>query len=164
MKKIILTTNKIIRAASFAMVIGLVTVSYTSCKQEGCTDSLANNFDDKADTDDGTCTYDRDAFIGTYNNSADNCISGTSFNMTISGGVGAKNQISVTNFGGFGTSVSIIGIISGSSVTLQSGALGSGISLLSGSGNLAGNLLTINYTYVEDGEEFTCTINATKSN
>ncbi|MCB0477121.1 MAG: hypothetical protein KDC84_03100 [Crocinitomicaceae bacterium] len=30
----------------------------TSCKKEGCTDSTANNYDEKAKTDDNTCTYD----------------------------------------------------------------------------------------------------------
>lgn len=30
----------------------------SSCDKEGCTDSTANNYDSKADKDDGTCTYD----------------------------------------------------------------------------------------------------------
>jgi len=29
-----------------------------SCKKDGCTDKTANNFDEKAKNDDGTCTYD----------------------------------------------------------------------------------------------------------
>jgi hypothetical protein len=164
MKKAILSIANTARTLGAVIMIGLVSVTYTGCKQEGCTDVDANNFSEDADEDDGTCTYDRDAFIGTYNNSTDNCISGTSFNMTIAEGAGAKNQINISNFGGFGASVSATGVVSGSAVTLQSGTLGSGISLLSGSGNLSGNLLTINYTYQEDGSDFTCTINATRSN
>jgi len=145
------------------LMVGLST--FQSCNKEGCTDSTANNFDDKADEDDNSCTFDRDAFIGNYNNSTDNCISGQSFNMTITRGVAATNQISISNFGGFGTSVNVTAIVSGSTVTLQSGTLGSGLSLLSGTGAINSNLLTINYTYDEvGGSQESCTINATRSN
>lgn len=38
------------------LLIGGVTI--TSCKREGCTDSTANNYDESAKKDDGSCTYD----------------------------------------------------------------------------------------------------------
>ncbi len=163
MKKMQLEFAKNLRFIGLAILTSAMTLTYTGCKTEGCTDPTATNYDEKADDDDGSCTYERDAFIGTYNNSTDNCISGTSFNMTIDEGAGSTNQITINNFGGFGSSISITGTVSGSSVTLQSGALGGGISLLSGSGAISGNILTINYTYDEGGFEFTCTITGTKS-
>lgn len=33
-------------------------IGFTSCKKEGCTDPLATNYNNKANHDDGTCTYD----------------------------------------------------------------------------------------------------------
>jgi hypothetical protein len=40
---------------SFVAVMGLLTLA--SCNKEGCTDATATNYDDDADTDDGTCNY-----------------------------------------------------------------------------------------------------------
>jgi hypothetical protein len=164
MKKAFLAFGKLARLAGAAVMIAFVSVSVTSCSTEGCTDDTATNYDEKADEDDGSCTYERDAIIGTYNNSTDNCISGNSFNMTISAGAAATNQISISNFGGFGSSISVNAVVSGSSITLQSGSLGSGLSLLSGTGAISGSLLTINYTYDEGGDEYTCTITGTRTN
>jgi hypothetical protein len=41
--------------ASLASVLMLTTLN--ACKKEGCTDSIATNYDEKADSDNGTCTY-----------------------------------------------------------------------------------------------------------
>jgi len=38
--------------------VALVAVVSTGCKREGCTDPLANNYDEKAKDDDGSCLYD----------------------------------------------------------------------------------------------------------
>ena len=46
--------KKIILALSASV---LMLGSMTSCKKEGCTDSYATNYDEKADKDNGTCTY-----------------------------------------------------------------------------------------------------------
>lgn len=40
---------------SMVAVMGLLTLA--SCNREGCTDSAATNYDDNADSDDGTCNY-----------------------------------------------------------------------------------------------------------
>ena len=40
------------------LLVSTLFISTTSCKREGCTDSLANNYDEKAKEDDGSCTYD----------------------------------------------------------------------------------------------------------
>ncbi len=138
------------------------TISLTSCKTEGCTDPTATNYDEKADTDDGSCTFERDAFLGTYNNCVDGCVSGSSFNMTISAASENTSTISISNFGGFDDAYSIKATVTGSNITLMSGSLGSGIVLLSGSGSINGNILTILYTYEDDFGTETCQITATK--
>lgn len=38
------------------LVVGTITLS--SCKKKGCTDPLANNYNEKAKKDDGSCTFD----------------------------------------------------------------------------------------------------------
>jgi hypothetical protein len=146
----------------FLMMAIATTISLTSCKTDGCTDPTATNYDDKADNDDGTCTYERDAFIGTYNNSVDGCDTGSSFNMTISAASENTSTISISNFGGFGSAYSIKATVSGSAITLMAGSLGTGITLLSGTGSLNGNILTILYTYEDEFGTETCQITATK--
>ncbi len=42
----------------FLAILLIGGVSITSCKREGCTDSTANNYDESAKKDDGSCTYD----------------------------------------------------------------------------------------------------------
>ena len=138
------------------------TISLTSCKTDGCTDPTATNYDDKADNDDGTCTFERDAFIGTYNNCVDGCEPGASFNMTITASSENTATINISNFAGFGSAYSIKATVSGSGLTLMSGSLGTGIALLSGSGTMNGNILTILYTYEDAFGTETCSITATK--
>lgn len=40
-----------------ASLLALSSITVTSCKSEGCTDSMATNFDADAKKDDGTCEY-----------------------------------------------------------------------------------------------------------
>ncbi|MFA7274590.1 MAG: MbnP family protein [Crocinitomicaceae bacterium] len=40
------------------LALAASTLLLNSCKKEGCTDSSANNYSEKAKKDDGTCTYD----------------------------------------------------------------------------------------------------------
>jgi hypothetical protein len=40
------------------LFLGLGLILNTACQREGCTDPLANNYEKKADTDDGSCEYD----------------------------------------------------------------------------------------------------------
>ena len=49
-----------------SLLLMICVVSLTSCKKEGCTDTVAENFNEDAKTDDGTCSYQHDAFLGNY--------------------------------------------------------------------------------------------------
>jgi len=44
---------------SHLMSIGIIAagISFTSCKKEGCTDTIAVNYDESVDRDDNSCTY-----------------------------------------------------------------------------------------------------------
>ena len=45
----------------------LLCISFVGCSKRGCTDPKANNYDESAKKDDGSCIYDyRYAWIGTY--------------------------------------------------------------------------------------------------
>lgn len=48
--------------------MALVLLLSLSCKKEkkGCTDDEAINFNAEANDDDGTCTYERDVYLGVY--------------------------------------------------------------------------------------------------
>jgi hypothetical protein len=170
----------------FLMMAIATTISLTSCKTDGCTDPTASNYDEDADNDDGSCiingctdatatnfsikatnddgscSFERDAFIGTYNNSVDGCDSGSSFNMTISESSENTSTISISNFGGFGSFYSIKATVNGNNISLISGSLGNGITLLNGSGSIVGNILTIVYTYEDSFGTETCQITAVK--
>ncbi len=49
------------------VVVFALLISSVSCKKKGCTDSNATNFVEKAKEDDGSCVFERDQFIGSYN-------------------------------------------------------------------------------------------------
>lgn len=57
------------------LLLVVASVSFTSCKKEGCTDAAATNYDSNADKDDGSCTFPvviaciSDAHNGTYTGS-----------------------------------------------------------------------------------------------
>jgi len=151
---------KVIGLASL-LLFGLSTLQ--SCKKEGCTDSAANNYDEKADEDDGSCTYDRDAFIGSFS-SQEACNSGNfSYTMTIANSSTSKAAIILNNLGDFGQAVT--GTVTGTSLTIASQTItvqGTAVTI-SGTGALNGNTLTINYTASVAGVADSCTITAIRS-
>lgn len=131
--------------------------TFTSCKKEGCTDSIAENYDSKAKTDDGSCVYPREKFISPYQ-VTETCDSGNStFNMTITASSTGNTFIVISNFGDYG--VSVTATVSGSTITLNQTI--SGINF-AGSGSISGSALTINYTASAGGVQDICTMNCLK--
>ncbi len=169
------------------------TISLTSCKTDGCTDPTASNYDEDADNDDGSCViygctdpdainfnilantsdtsceyaYERDLFIGTYNNIIETCsdlLPYDPYSITISAYNPGVLGVTISNFGN--SSFSVNGTVVGTTLTIlpQSFTDNFGTFTLSGSGtiNTAGTTLTMTYNYVQDGETIICQFIATK--
>lgn len=149
------------------MMAVATTISLTSCKTDGCTDPTATNYDDKADNDDGTCTFERDLFLGTYNNiieSCDNISPSAPYSITISASSSNTVTVNISNFGN--TSVTVNGTVSGTSLSIPSQTFTDsfGTFTLAGNGstNSTGTTLTMTYSYVQDGVTSSCSFTASK--
>jgi hypothetical protein len=136
------------------------TMILSSCAKEGCTDSMANNYSSKAKNDDGSCSYDRDAVIGSYlANGTVNCdVSGSdSFSnatVSITASSTAKNKV-VMNLDGMLLTLTV----SGTSLTIDNQSI-SGFTY-SGTGQLNGNILTLTMTEYDVQNDETCIYNVT---
>ncbi len=131
--------------------------AFTGCKKiEGCTDGEAWNFDSEATHDDGSCVYSNPIKAGTWNVS-ENC-QGSIFTHTITI-TKTSNTVTIVNLGDFNPQLTVTGNAIGNNLTIPSQL--SGNAMVSGSGVLAGNTLTINYT-VSQGGSTTCTATCTQ--
>jgi hypothetical protein len=151
----------------FLMMAVATTISLTSCKTDGCTDPTATNYDDKADNDDGTCTFERDLFLGTYNNiieSCDNISPSAPYSITISASSSNTVTVNISNFAN--TDVTVNGTVSGTNLTIPSQTFTDidGTFILAGNGstNATGTTLTMSYSYSQDGVTSTCSFTASK--
>ena len=164
MKKLTSTLSTLAIAAFFAFTV----TSFTGCKQEGCTDVTANNYDEKADEDDGSCTYDRDLFLGTYSNIIETCNPGSPsspYSITISASGSNTVSVNISNFAN--TDVTVVGSISGTSLVIATQTFTDSFGTFSltanGSISASGTSLTIAYSYSQDGVVSNCSFTATKS-
>lgn len=141
------------------LAAGLMLVG-TSCDKdtEGCTDPDAENYNKDANVDDGSCTYARDKFLGSYQVS-EACTTGNySYSVTIVESVTAPNMILIQNFGNFATTVNVPATVSGENITFnytQDGVT------FSGSGSITGNTLVIIYQ-ASGGFTDSCTMTCIK--
>lgn len=159
-----------------AIFLGFAMLTFTSCKQDGCTDITADNYDPDANNDDGTCVYSgctdqgaenynanatiddgsciyaRDKFIGAYNVN-ENCTSGNfTYSLTITPSTTTTDAMVISNFGGYG--VNVRATVSGANISFNDTQDGV---TFSGTGNISGNTLTIIYTASAAGQTDNCT-------
>ena len=101
----------------------------------------AENFNNDAEEDDGTFTYAREKFIGSYHGN-ENCDSGNwSWSMSVTSSTSGIDKIILGNLGDYGEN--ILATVSGSNVSINDTK--NGITF-SGTGSISGNTLTIIYT------------------
>jgi len=148
------------------------TALLTSCKKEDpCDDVVCQN---GGTCNDGSCscasgyegstcgTEVRAKFLSTYN-VTEACTSGNfNYQITITTSSAGVNRVIINNFGGYG--VSVVGSVSGSSLTIsnQQFDLQGNAATFSGSGQLNGLILTISYTISSGSSSETCTKTCTK--
>ena len=118
-------------AFSVVLVLGL---TFSSCGDDdvmGCTDPDAENYNAEATTDDGTCTYARDKFVGSYLGTFQ-CpgllaiISSDSLVFTIAESLDPANKdeviVTLTNVGGL--TFDLTGTVSGNNLDINAELLG----------------------------------------
>ncbi len=159
-----ITFKNIIGATAASAMLFMGATTFTSCAKQGCIDETANNYDADAKEDDGTCTYDRDAFIGSY--SVNEICSGSPFSYTITIAEASANTVSVTlsNFADY--NVTVNGTVSGNTLSIASQIVdvtGDAYTFAgSGTLNAEGTTLTINYTATFNGTTDVCVATCTK--
>jgi hypothetical protein len=95
---------------------------------------------------------DRDKFIGSYNVN-ENCTSGNwNYSISITASSANNSDVIISNFGNFG--VNVRATVSGSNVSINDTQ---GAIQFSGSGNIAGNTLSIIYSASQSGFQDNCT-------
>ena len=148
-----LTTN-----LSVILLIGSMTFLGTSCKkEEGCTDSAAENYDTNAEEDDGSCTYAREKFLGSYDVN-ENCTSGNdNYAITITSSTTGSDKIVISNF--YNSQQSVSATVNGSNINFNDTKGGINYS---GSGSISGSTLTIIFTASAGGATDNCTATAIK--
>ncbi|HUM45657.1 MAG TPA: hypothetical protein PLD84_01940 [Chitinophagales bacterium] len=143
-----------ILGVSFLSMIALATVLFfNSCDDDPCKDVVCVN----GDCVSGVCACDLGyegtdcstksvtKYVGSYS-AIDVCSSGTySYNAIVSASSTTVNGLIITNFGGFGSTLTAIATVDGNSVTVPSQSLG-GVNV-SGSGTLNASATQIQFTY-----------------
>ncbi|MCC7455029.1 MAG: hypothetical protein IT222_12740 [Crocinitomix sp.] len=145
------------------LLLFIIPVAVISCKKKGCTDELANNYLEDAKTDDGSCAYNWDKFLGTYNVTTGACnFPPDNHVSTISKGP-IKDQIIISNFYDYG--VNLKAMIVGNEFTFSETQ---GVGGYIGSGYIIDGSITINFfacesdDYPDNCTEVNCSVTYTK--
>mgnify|MGYP000903916542 CR=1 FL=1 len=126
------------------LLLSVCSLTFVSCKKEGCTNTAASNYDEKAKKDDGSCkvptTDSRDQIVGNYL-ITDSLFVGGSFSeekvyvLQVTKGDTKKDTIYLNNLWNEGGSVMAINAGSNFSIPNTGG--------LSGLGKVSGNTLNL---------------------
>lgn len=134
-----------------------------SCIILGCMDSEAENYNPLATVSDNSCTFARDQFIGTYSCQEQCGPDNYFYSLAIVTSNTGSNKVIIQNLGDFVTQVNAVATIDGDNITIDA-ATYNNLSI-TGSGSLNGNVLTLFYTATDlsSGQNISCNITATKS-
>jgi hypothetical protein len=156
MKKAILAFGKISRLAGAAVMIAFLSFSVTSCSTEGCTDSTATNYDEKADEDDGSCTYEREAILGSYSVSG-TIACGETGNTTVTGAIlaitestTATNKVVIT----LASELALTATLAGTTFTFDNQTVDGYV--YSGNGTVSGNAINVTINEYDGSIPETC--------
>ncbi len=128
-----------------------------SCdKKGGCTDPLAENFDPSAEVENGTCTLQREKFLGVYLGQA-SCLQPPNglYQSEVIAANDNLNDILITNLAGrFNNPVRAT--VDRSAVTIQTQDPDANGFYISGSGTIIGNNLNISFQTIYGQENNNC--------
>ena len=144
----------ILKIITYCFVLFFALTTLNSCAKKGCTNPKSDNYNPDAKKDDGTCIPWRDKFIGSYS-SVDNCATaGSTYTLTITSSSVDEYKILISD----GT-ISFDGEItdkSSANIPNQTGNVDGYSYTISGSINISGNTVTMNYTFSSQGASVTC--------
>jgi hypothetical protein len=137
--------------------ITLIVIALVSCdKQGGCTDPMAENFDPAAEVEDGTCTLQREKFLGVYIGQA-SCLQPPNgiYQSEVTPAKDNLRDILIYNLAGR-FSNPVRAIVDRSTLIIQTqDPDGSGF-YITGSGTIIGNNLNISFQTGYAGESNNC--------
>ena len=168
-KFITMKKSNLISIQNFLMAFAIIfTVTCTvGCKKDGCTNQYAENYDSDADNDDGSCTLEREKFIGSYT-AIETCGNGTdSYTFTIAQSSAGDNKVIIGNLFDLNseegiTNSSIPGTIDGSTITIDSELDSASGVVFDGSGTLTDDKLDLSFAVAGVVDPDNCSVNATK--
>lgn len=95
----------------FPFLILIACFSASSCKNEGCRDDIANNFNPEANVEDYSCTYEAEKMVGTFQVEGYKIAYQTTdtihYTYSLEVSYLEKNNALITNLGGMNQSIEI---------------------------------------------------------
>jgi len=125
----------------------LALISFGSCKKEGCTSINATNYDMEANSDDGSCKFQAQDYVGTYN------VTGTMYDQIFGDSTIQNYQFLILHTGDINISISNLGNTGNViTATIKNNQLTipkqdkNVVETWSGSGVISGNTINLNYS------------------
>ena len=136
---------------SIGLIALALTVLISSCKKEGCTNIDALNYDNEAKTDDGSCKFEAENFVGTYN------VTGYAVDQFFGDTTAQSYQLIINHTDATSISISNLGNTALTfTATIKNGQLNIPLQIknvvesYSGNGVISGTTINLQYTEVFD--------------